>query len=322
MAKKQSIDTGTFTNAADDAEVARIAAAKERGEDVFGDYDDAPTAAAGEKPEDAQAAAQTKDDDLDDDLDGDEPAAQPTTEGKADEAAAAAPAPQGADEAAQTTQEAAVEAPAPAQYQTITREELKAKHDDILTKKDKAFEAFDEGMITREDYLKQTRELDGQLLQLATHSALIEANEQNRIAAQNQKLEAIKADAKKAGTIDYNTDESAASEFDAAFQFVAAVPANAKLSFNDLADKAHKMVLAQRGIAAPQQAAAPAPPAPGPATPRVMPAAPITLSGLPNAETPNANGGVDEQLSRLHGLEFENAIARMPKDKRDAWMDS
>lgn len=319
MPKKQP-DTGTFNNAADEAELARIQAAQAAGVDVFGDTDDEPDAAAAPATADAnaQAAADAVDDqdDTDDDQAGD-----------ADPQSAADTPPEGEPAAEPAAQQADAEpeavAPAP-QYVTPTRQELQTKRDELLGQKDALFAEFDEGAISREDYLKRQRDLDTQLLTLAEQGALIQANEQALINAQQAKLNSIKALAKASGAIDYDADESAAAEFDAAMQFVSAIPSNAKLRFNALADKAHAMVLAQRGIAAPQasQNPAPAAPAPGPAQPRTMQKPPLTLSGLPNAATANANGGMDDQLSRLHGPAFEAAIASMPKEKRDAWMDS
>lgn len=323
MGKKQQ-DTGTFSNAAEEAELRRINEARERGEDVFGDYDDEPAAAAAPAPapaaEPAAAPSQAAaaDDPPAEDPDGDDepqaaaaPAAAPAPAEPAQAAApAAAPAPEPAAPPAQA-------APGPVEFQTLTRDELKTQQDALLAKQDKDFAEFDEGTITREEYQKRQRENTQTTMQLAQQAALLEANEQNRLAAQRSTLDRIKTSAKQANLIDYD-DEAAAAEFDAALRFVSSVPANQALAFDALADKAHKMVLVQRGVALP--AAAPAP-ASAPA-PRVPPAAPITLSQLPAAATPNANGGVDEQLSRLHGQDFEAAIAAMPKDKRDAWMDS
>ena len=48
----------------------------------------------------------------------------------------------------------------------------------------------------------------------------------------------------------------------------------------------------------------------------------VTLRNLPAAATPNTGGGLTEQLSRLDGLDFQEAVGALPKAQRDAWLDS
>lgn len=301
MPKKQ--DTGTFTNAADEQALKDIAKAEASGADPFGDaeFDDKPAAALADEddtdddtPDEATAAAAA---DAEDNAADDEPAATPAA-----------------------AESAAEDAPAPASddlYVTPTRAALDQKAEELAVREEKAFADFDEGTITREAYQELQRAFRTENRALAAETALLQANEQQLQRTQQAKLGEIKALAKTQG-LDYDADADAPLEFDAALRFVASVPKNANLSYAELADKAHATVLAQRGIT-PKPAAAPAPGA----KPRVAaPPPPMTLARVPAAATANTNGGVDEQLSRLHGLEFEAAIGGMSKAKRDAWMDA
>jgi hypothetical protein len=306
---KKKLDTSTFSNAADEAVLADIEKRRAAGEDVFGDEEEGEATAAADAP-----PGDTPPDDLDDDT---PPAGDATQVGANDAkpAAEAAQAPPGDA----TTPTAAIDEPAaalaPVVYQTPTRADLEKQRDTLLTEKGKAFDEFDEGTITREQYLARVNAADTSLMDLSAKAALQEANEQTRLAAQDAKLKTIKEAAKKAGVLDYDTDEAAADEFDAAMVFVAKVPANAKLSFDQLADKAHAAVLAQRGITT-------APPPPPPPPLRGAPPIPLTLGNVPAAAQPNGTGGINEELSRLNGLDFQERIGAMPKAQRDAWLDS
>jgi hypothetical protein len=308
MAKKH--DNSTFENAADKAVMDDLAERRALGEDVFGDEDG----------EDAAAAAKAKA--LADDAGADEGAA----EGAADEIEAAADgdaekaaAEEGAkDEPAQEAKEEAaaegqapVELVEPVQFRTVSKEEFETQRKALRAEKNEAFKKLSAGEISEDQFLEVQDRVDDQLMDLTSKHALMEANEQTRQRAQEAKLTQIRTDAKKAGLIDYN-DGDAAQEFDAALQFVATVKANAKLGFEDLADKAHEMVLAQRGLA----------PKPAAQKERKAPAVPLSLSRLPAAATPNGAGGVGEQLGRLDGLDFQEAIGRMPRQQRDAYLDS
>jgi hypothetical protein len=55
---------------------------------------------------------------------------------------------------------------------------------------------------------------------------------------------------------------------------------------------------------------------------RGAPPIPLTLGNVPAAAQPNGTGGINEELSRLNGLDFQERIGAMPKAQRDAWLDS
>ncbi len=180
------------------------------------------------------------------------------------------------------------------------------------------------------EYHAKLEEFEDQLLTLATDRAraetLRQVNEQNQrdalqrtIDAENAAMAALAAEAKKAGTIDYGTDVAAANQFDAVFSAVKADPGNAGKPLAELVNKAHRAVLAIRGIDAPAPAPSPAPaaaragaPAPAPAR-----AVPTTLSGLPNAGQTTTQDSTWEQYSRLSGPEADDFLARLPASQVD-----
>jgi len=49
--------------------------------------------------------------------------------------------------------------------------------------------------------------------------------------------------------------------------------------------------------------------------------APVTLRGLPVASTPNSNGDVIEQMSRLSGQAYQDAFAKLSPQQRRSLVD-
>lgn len=287
----KKIDNSTFTNKADEDAAAAVAAALAKGEDPFGDDDQ----------DEAVEAQADQDDDAEDEA-GEVVEAVEAVE------ALAAPEP--------VPEEAVADELAPT-YRTPPLADLDAQRTTLRAEKDKAFGEFDEGTINREQYLEITRRVDDKLDDLTSQRALLQANKQARQAQQQGKLAQISAAAKADGTIDYGTQD-AADEFDAALRFVGSLKSNARLNFDAMADKAHVMVLAQRGIVAKPVAAA----LPGKPAPRTAPARPVTLAGIPAAATTGTSGSIGDKMSRLHGLAVQDYVDSMPKAQRDAYLDS
>lgn len=315
MAKKPAT-TGTFENPADKQVLAAVAAAAAAGGDPFGDdefEDDAPAAqaqpAAEQPPADEAAAAAL---DADDDLDDDDDAADP-----AQQAADGTPP---ADEPAAAT----VDEPADAaeQFDARTTVEIADAKKALRDEKRAAFKKYSEGELSDDEWLAIEERVDTQLEALIEEGALARANEQGIKREQASAIEAIIAGAKADGTIDYQTDPTAANEFNAALQLAVRNPKNAALPFSEMAKVAHKLVLTMRGITPPAAAAAPTSTARDTPPPRVPGKGPTTLANVPAASVPNTNGGITEQLGRLDGLDFQEAVGRMPKAQRDAWLDS
>lgn len=307
-------DTGHFENPADAEAAQRVAAGLAAGEDVFGDNDDddgtpmttgaAPAPAADTTPAPAPAAQE-----LDNELEADDGSSTTQTQEAVPPAAPPAPAP--------------APAPLPPQFKTKSPAELQAAQKALLDKKAEAFEKYSVGTMTAAEYTAVDNEVMLGLMGLASQTALVEANTQTALQASEAALADVKKLAKAQGLIDYDADESAGVQFDNAVDMLAKDPKVAALSDAEFFTKAHNIVLALRGHAPAASAGAPAPaPAPTPAQPRADMTGPITLRTVPAAAMPNTNGGVTEQLGRLQGLDFEEAVGAMSRQQRDAWLDS
>lgn len=347
--------TGSFENPADKAVLAALPQdADERNAFLDGDDTaDAPAAATAEAPApaavapapaaeaaEAEVAAALKNapaDELDDDLAGAPPAAPveaaaPAQAAQAAQAAASAapPAEAPAAPAAEATPAAAPvpqPAPAPLPYKTRTPAEIQAERDRLMAEKAEAFEKYSDGSLTPKEYMAIDAKVSDGITGLASELALMQANQQQAINSAQQAIHAVKVLAKTQGTVDYDADEEARTLFNATAEALEKVPSFAALDNDTFYARVHQQVLALRGVAptaaptpAPAPAATAAPAAPAAA--RAMPEPPLTLRGVPAASTSNTNGGLNEELGRLSGLDFERRIAQLPREQRDAWMDS
>lgn len=309
-------DTGHFENPADAEAAKQVAAGLAAGEDVFGDNDNddgtpMTTAAPAPAPA-AEDTTATGADDLDADDLTDQSATTATTQETQEAAApAAAPAP----------------APAPApvpQFKTKSATELAAAQKALLDKKAEAFDKYSVGTMTAAEYSAVDSEVMLGLMGIASETALAQANTQTALQASEQALADVKKLAKSQGLVDYEADESAGVQFDNVVDMLARDPKMAALNDAEFFTRAHNLVLTMRGHTPGASNA----PAPAPATttgkpaPRADMTGPITLRTIPAAATPNTNGGVTEQLGRLNGLDFEDAVGAMSRQQRDAWLDS
>jgi hypothetical protein len=181
-----------------------------------------------------------------------------------------------------------------------------------------------EGEMTDEQRIEQLESIADQIetitRQQAKAEALAEINEQNqREATAKRESEFNSATAAiikaqqgaiasgKQG-VDYTKDGAAAKQFDALLTALEIDPANAVLTPAQLCDRAHKTVLALRGIVT----AAPAPgPAPAPAA-RAERKVPPTLANLPNAGADDVSNDVLAKLEQLEGDEAEAFMASLP----------
>lgn len=227
-------------------------------------------------------------------------------------------------------QQAEATAPAPApsastlNFKTRSPQEMAAAEEALQAKKHEAFKKYSDGEMSAEDFAKVDTEVMRGLMGLASELALYQAAQQSAEQAAKTALERVRGAAKTEGLIDYEKDNDAKTEFNAAVEMLSKLPSTANLDDHAFYQRAHSIVLANRGLSAKPAAAAPAAPAPQPPN-RKAPAAPPTLRGVPNAATANVNGGVEEELSRLaatNPLEFQRRIGAMPKAQRDAYLDS
>lgn len=321
----------TFENAADQAVLKKMEAGIAAGEDVFGDYDDDAAApiheSAPEHKPDAGQAADAGDDtepnaeqgSEDGEIEAEESGTLPAN-GAEEPSEAAGPAT--ADEPptkAAAAEEPVLPAPTVLAFKTQTAPEMESAKRELLKKKAEAFEKYTDGTMDAAAFSEIDAEVMGGLMTLASQQALLEASAQTAMAAAQSALDGIKTHAAAEGLIDYTKDKVAIDAFDAAAEMLNKDPANASLNDREFYLKAHKLVLAMRGLA-PTPGGAPTPTPVAPRTDKINPVQ--TLRGVPTAATPNTNGGLNEELTRLNGQDFEDRVAAIPKAQRDAWMDS
>jgi hypothetical protein len=195
---------------------------------------------------------------------------------------------------------------------------------------------WDEGEITDEQLRAQLDEVDDKLEALATERARAETlraiNEQAaREAAARQQAEeqaateaVIKAAAASTtARVDYVKDVKAQRQFDMAWDMLKADPDNATMTAKQLAQAAHRHVLAIRGL---PMSDAPATNQATNTTPARQPAArqprdvPVTLSGLPNASPVQVQDEMLAQITTLDGLSTEEYMARLSPAQLDKLM--
>lgn len=267
------------------------------GEPITGNVAGDASVEEGEAAKNEQAASAEKED-----------AAAPT----ADEAAAAL---------AEMTPEPAASPATPKAFE-VPGDDFDAKRKELQTQRKDIIKQWGDGELSDEQYAAKLDELDGQIYtviqQQAKAQTLAEINEQNRRDAEAKQQQAenavmvkVAAASKAAGQIDYGTDGDACKAFDAAFMAAKADPKNADLSLDKVAERAHRAVLAMRGVevatpasTAPTAAATPAKPKPAvpPVTLGTMPAAAANATGDSFDETFDAIEDPDEREAKWAAL--------------------
>ena len=237
-------------------------------------------------------------------------------------------------------------------YQTELPADYQAQRGVLLKEKALAMKKLIDGDLDLEAFSviesRVSNALEDLTAQRIRSETLSEANVQNQQAMQQSEIRRLIARAK--ADVDYSKDTKAQKNFDVALRTLQADPDNAALEFGDLVDEAHRVVLALRGgvrkvDATVPAAAASAEPVTAPAVketkavksatpvapvavalekvPDRQPAekAPVTLRGLPVASTPNSNGDVIEQMSRLSGQAYQDAFAKLSPQQRRSLVD-
>ena len=267
-----------------------IAAAEAAGQDPFGDDEPLETPA-----EDGADESQAQDENEQEHTAAD----APTADAPAAEAAQQEPEPE--------------PAALPA-YKAELPADHKAQRTELLQAKADAMRKLMDGEMTAEEFAAEEMRVTEALEDLAAAriraETLQEANAQSQQAYQARTIQRLIAKAK--AEVDYATDTAAQQQFDTSLRVLAAQPANADKDFADLAEDAHKMVKAMRGIAQT--------PKPSAADRRPAGDAPVTLRSLPSASTPNT-GGVIEQIARLKGPAYEAAYAKLTPAQQAALLD-
>ena len=208
--------------------------------------------------------------------------------------------------AAQDVQPAA--STAPQTYRADMPADLAAKRTELLAAKAEAMKQLMDGVIDAEKYADEefriSEELEGITLARARAETLAEVNRQTAEGYQANVISALVARTKT--EIDYASDTDAQQTFDRALRLVGSEPDAAGKDFAQLADEAHRMVMARR-VVAPA-----APSTTGRAAPdRTPPKPPITLGGLPTAAT-SGTKSISEVAGRLTGDDLEQAFDALP----------
>ena len=197
---------------------------------------------------------------------------------------------------------------APQTYRADMPTDLAAKRTELLAAKAEAMKQLMDGVIDAEKYADEesriSEELEGITLARARAETLAEVNRQTAEGYQGNVISALVARTKT--EIDYASDTDAQQTFDRALRLVASEPDAVGKDFAQIADEAHRMVLARRGVAPA------APSTTGRAAPdRTPPKPPITLGGLPTAAT-SGTKSISEVAGRLTGDDLEQAFDALP----------
>ena len=197
---------------------------------------------------------------------------------------------------------------APQTYRADMPADLAAKRTELLAAKAEAMKQLMDGVIDAEKYadeeLRISEELEGITLARARAETLAEVNRQTAEGYQGNVISALVARTK--AEIDYASDPDAQKTFDRALRLVGSEPDAAGKDFAQLADEAHRMVMARR-VVAPA-----APSTTGRAAPdRTPPKPPITLGGLPTAAA-SGTKSISEVAGRLTGDDLEQAFDALP----------
>ena len=234
-------------------------------------------------------------------------------------------------------------------YQTELPADYQAQRSVLLKEKSLAMKKLIDGELDLDAFSviesRVSNALEDLTAQRIRSETLSEANVQNQQAMQKSEIRRLIARAK--ADVDYSKDTKAQKSFDVALRTLQSDPDNAALEFGDLVDEAHRVVLALRGGVGKVDATVPAVaavtvPVVAPVVkdakavtsvapvavalekvPDRQPAekAPVTLRGLPVASTPNSNGDVIEQMSRLSGQAYQDAFAKLSPQQRRSLVD-
>ena len=216
--------------------------------------------------------------------------------------------------------EPAVAAPA---YQAAIPEDYKAQRTDLLKAKAEAMKKLMDGEIGAEEFAAEESRISDALEDLTAQriraETLIEANQQTQAAHQQRAIQRLIQQSKT--QVDYAADAKAQRQFDTALQSISADPDNSWRDFAELIQEAHRVVLALRGIPVTQGAAVASALLTKAADRQPEGKPPVTLRNIPAASTPNANGDMLDQLSRLSGPAYEEAFARLSPAQKRALLD-
>lgn len=193
---------------------------------------------------------------------------------------------------------------APQTYRAEVPADLAAKRTELTTAKAEALEKLMSGEIDAKEYAAEesrvAAELENLTLARARAETLAEVNRQTTESYQGNVIRALVARTKN--EINYLADPGSQQKFDTALKLVAMEPEYAGKDFAEIADEAHRIVMARAGKVATKALAGPKP-----APDRTPPTPPVTLSGLPIAAA-SGTKSVTEVVGRLSGDDLEKAM--------------
>lgn len=222
---------------------------------------------------------------------------------------------------AAAAQEAAAEVAPPAGPQLLDVPDVAALTEQrkaITAKRAEVEKKWEDGEIDDDARASALEAIDGELFDLASKvgaaNALQEFNRQAVLREQTKKLDELRAAGSKAG-LNY-ADPTVADDFDAMLQRVASRPEFAGKGFSELADEAHRRVMALHGKLTADAAPPPAAAAPA-ARPNPRDAALPVLSSLPPAGQPVVGNTLVEELAAIEDPDaLEARIAAMSPAQR------
>ena len=319
----------TTRSPADAEALKSIAAAREKGEDPFGDDEfDVPDVNASASAEDAAEAERLLKEQTDADASADAAAkdyadqldADATKKVDGDELDADALAAIAGDDEPQAQPQ-----PVAPQYQAKVPEDYATQRKTLLTEKATAMKQLMEGEIDPDAFAEIDMRVSNQLEELTTQriraETLIEANTQAQFSQQQNEIKRLIAAAKP--DLDYTANPVAQKQFDLALDMLRTDPANASKPYGTLVDEAHKAVMALRGKPVATRDA--------PLTKEEIAAKlearkdkstlPITLRNTPQASAQSAGGDALEALGRLKGAAYQAAFAKLPARLKASLLD-
>lgn len=225
------------------------------------------------------------------------------------------------DTAAAAAQEAATEVTPPAGPQLLDVPDVAALNEQrkaITAKRAEVEKKWEDGEIDDDARASALEAIDTELFDLASKvgaaNALQEFNRQAVLREQTKKLDELRAAGAKAG-LNY-ADPTVADDFDAMLQRVASRPEFAGKGFSELADEAHRRVMALHGKLTADAAPPPSADAPA-ARPNPRDAALPVLSSLPPAGQPVVGNTLVEELAAIEDPDaLEARIAAMSPAQR------
>lgn len=243
-------------------------------------------------------------------------------------ATAAAPSEDNSPLAPATDDDAAVFSP---RYQATLPDDFDAQMKAVDAREAELAAQFKAGEMDAEEFLAENLKINNQRREMDILRTKVEiSREMGAQTAEQEWNWAVSSFIKKVKRdegIDYSTDKDKEADFDNFVKVLAASAANADKDYEWFLSEAHKRTKVLHGIDAKvttpknDQPKIDQPAKPKPSRKPPTDSLPATLSHVPGSDGP---GDVDDNeyadLDKLEGMEYERALARMPKDQRERYL--